>query len=342
MKQNPIAHFFTLAVQLLLLFCVLASPVSASNSGKVALGGSQPSTTVALGNVVGKSLSILDIFLDYRTKALGFCNGSDAKLPDQNRLLANPARDPITGELDPNYRAPEAANSNITSYPAPEGTRVQMALDESYQVDLLTGKSKNPGSFTTKDNITSVEQVRGDLAVKPEFKKDVTHVQDYEIKPGTRVQESTVGTQVGTDGKVFEGGGNQIQILPQAGQKPSDVLIPIGDPKPIITTNNLTTKATAQAPVGRSGQQVNFPNSQAPAPRNPPEILNGRNFSGHAIDRMQERGYTPAVVENVIKNGDKTIGNKPNTVVFTDAKNNIRVIVNSETGKVITITGGGK
>ena len=80
MKQNPIAYFFTLAVQLLLLLCVLASPANAVNSGKTALGGSQPSTTVALENIVGKSLSILDIFLDFKTKALGCCVGPDDTL----------------------------------------------------------------------------------------------------------------------------------------------------------------------------------------------------------------------------------------------------------------------
>ncbi len=52
-------------------------------------GGSQPSTTVALDNIVGKSLNVLDIFLDYKTKALGFCNGSDAKLPSSSTANVN-------------------------------------------------------------------------------------------------------------------------------------------------------------------------------------------------------------------------------------------------------------
>jgi len=98
---------------------------------------------------------------------------------------------------------------------------------------------------------------------------------------------------------------------------------------------------SARTPVGRSGQQNNFPNPNAPKPRNAPETINGRDYSGHAIDRMQERGFTPSVVENALNNGVKGAGNKPNTSVFTDTVNNFRVITNSETGKVITVIGGG-
>ena len=52
---------------------------------------------------------------------------------------------------------------------------------------------------------------------------------------------------------------------------------------------------------------------------------------------MQERGYTPTVVENVIKYGVKTIGNKPDTLVYSDAINKIRVVVNVTTGRIITV-----
>ena len=108
-----------------------------------------------------------------------------------------------------------------------------MAIDQSYQINPVTKKIQHPGSFTTRDKINSVDQVRSDLAVKPEFKENITHVQEFEIKPGTRIQESTVGPQVGADGKTYQGGGNQIEIISQPGQKPSDVLIPIKKPKKI-------------------------------------------------------------------------------------------------------------
>ncbi|WP_200898011.1 RHS repeat-associated core domain-containing protein, partial [Arsukibacterium sp. MJ3] len=97
---------------------------------------------------------------------------------------------------------------------------------------------------------------------------------------------------------------------------------------------------SARTPVGRSGQKNNFPNPNAPKPRNAPESINGRDYSGHAIDRMQERGFTPSVIENALQNGARTVGNKPNTSLFTDTVNKFRVVTNSETGNVITVIPG--
>lgn len=61
-----------------------------------------------------------------------------------------------------------------------------------------------------------------------------------------------------------------------------------------------STEVSPRTPVGRSGQQTHFLNPNAPQPRNSPTTINGRDFSGHALDRMQERGFTPSVVENTI------------------------------------------
>ncbi len=96
----------------------------------------------------------------------------------------------------------------------------------------------------------------------------------------------------------------------------------------------------ARTPVGRKGQQVDFPNPNAPKPRNNPATINGINYSGHAIDRMQERGYTPTVIENAIRNGSRANGNKPNTIVITDSINNFRVIMDPKNNKVITVITG--
>ena len=97
---------------------------------------------------------------------------------------------------------------------------------------------------------------------------------------------------------------------------------------------------SARTPVGRSGQQNNFPNINAPKPRNSPETINGRDYSGHAIDRMQERGYTPSVIENALQNGTHSVGNKPNTSLYTDTANKLRVVTNSKTGNVVTVIPG--
>jgi len=74
--------------------------------------------------------------------------------------------------------------------------------------------------------------------------------------------------------------------------------------------------------------------------RNKPRIINNREFSAHALDQMQNRGFTPTTIENAIRSGISRSGQFPDTRVFIDDVNKFRVIVNSETGKVITIIPG--
>lgn len=53
-----------------------------------------------------------------------------------------------------------------------------------------------------------------------------------QIQHGTRVQESVVGPQTGSDGKVYVGGGNQ--VVPLVGDVDrSKVMIPIGIATPL-------------------------------------------------------------------------------------------------------------
>lgn len=107
-----------------------------------------------------------------------------------------------------------------------------------------------------------------------------------------------------------------------------------------VAANNLgriDDTASAATTVGRRGQQNSFPNPADPIPRNTAGNVGGRDFSGHAFDRMQERGFTPTVIENAIQNGARTPGAKPNTFQHFDTVNNFNVITNSETGRVITV-----
>ena len=144
--------------------------------------------------------------------------GNPQPITDPSRLLANPARNPKTGELDRNYYAPEMAGQKIESYVVPkEGMRVRMAVHEK-QIDPETGMiyTDRLGGFTTGDKVSSVEQVHTDLGVKsPDWGPRKTHIQEIELQPGTRVQESTVGPQRGSDGVLYEGRGNQIEPLVQ-------------------------------------------------------------------------------------------------------------------------------
>ena len=70
---------------------------------------------------------------------------------------------------------------------------------------------------------------------------------------------------------------------------------------------------------------------------NSPEVIGGREYSGHALDRMQERGYLPSVVENTIRTGTASGGNSTGTTKYYDAVNNVSVIIDSATKRVVTV-----
>ena len=66
--------------------------------------------------------------------------------------------------------------------------------------------------------------------------------------------------------------------------------------------------------------------------------MDGREYTGHAFDQMQNRGVMPSVVENAVKNGTKTPDPIPGRIRNYDADNNITIITESE--KVVTVMRG--
>jgi hypothetical protein len=86
------------------------------------------------------------------------------------------------------------------------------------------------------------------------------------------------------------------------------------------------------APVGSRSQQI--PSIDG----NPPTTINGRPYSGHAIDRIQGRGLTPSVIDDTIQPGNLVgPGNTPGTTMYYNSVNRVTVIVNNVTGSVITV-----
>jgi RHS repeat-associated protein len=67
--------------------------------------------------------------------------------------------------------------------------------------------------------------------------------------------------------------------------------------------------------------------------------IQDRDYSEHALKRMEERGIPPSVVENTIQTGTKGPGNVPGTMTHYDPVNNITAVTN-EGGRVITVRPG--
>ena len=91
-------------------------------------------------------------------------------------------------------------------------------------------------------------------------------------------------------------------------------------------------EATAAEVVGRRGAPI-----EIQAGRNAPATIDGRDFTGHALDRMQGRGLTPSVIENAIQTGRSMPGNLPGTTKYFDSGNNVTAIFDATTGRVITV-----
>lgn len=95
-----------------------------------------------------------------------------------------------------------------------------------------------------------------------------------------------------------------------------------------------TADAGSYFPTGRSGYPMNVLGNNAPT------VIGDYSYSAHAIDRMQGRGVPPSAIENTIKSGE-LFPTKAGTTGYYDSINNLRVIVNSNTGNVVTVIPGG-
>ncbi|MCI2290157.1 hemagglutinin repeat-containing protein [Enterobacter sp. I4] len=139
-----------------------------------------------------------------------------------------------------------------------------------------------------------------------------------------------------------------IGLIPGAGDaagktiKAAEKALKAGD---VETASKLINKASDEVyttlPMGSKRNPMNQPSNPSYQPvRNQPATISNREYSGHALDRMQDRGVTPSVVENTIKNGQSTPSRGGTTVHF-DPESKISVVTN-ETGRVVTVKYGNK
>ena len=89
--------------------------------------------------------------------------------------------------------------------------------------------------------------------------------------------------------------------------------------------------------MGREGFELG--NASYQPVRNAPGTVGNLDYSGHAFDQMQNRGIMPSVVENTINVGQQ-FPTRAGTAGYFDPGNNLRVIVNSQNGTVVTVIRG--
>jgi hypothetical protein len=87
------------------------------------------------------------------------------------------------------------------------------------------------------------------------------------------------------------------------------------------------------APTGQRGSPMDVPRGT-----NAPAVIDGRSFSGHALDEMQSDGIPVSVANNVLQTGLST-PSRGGTMVFYDPDNNISV-VQGPSGSIVTVSYG--
>ncbi|WP_413081384.1 VENN motif pre-toxin domain-containing protein, partial [Yersinia alsatica] len=88
---------------------------------------------------------------------------------------------------------------------------------------------------------------------------------------------------------------------------------------------------SAKTPTGSKGNVLKVQDGS-----NKPTTINDRQFSGHALERMQKQGITPSFVDNAIKPENAIKGKVPGTTAYHDKVNNITIKVNENTGRIVT------
>lgn len=129
------------------------------------------------------------------------------------------------------------------------------------------------------------------------------------------------------------------QVVKTSAEKTAAVAAKNGVVKRVsdVSKGGLGSTARSNGFFGKSGWELE--NSLYQPVRNNSTRINGRCYSSHAIDQMQNRGIVPSVVDNTILKNQKFHTNA-GTTGFYDPLNKIKVIMNSETKKIVTVIRG--
>ncbi len=111
--------------------------------------------------------------------------------------------------------------------------------------------------------------------------------------------------------------------------------------KAIFKKGKPPTKVAPPASAAVGNRSLQNRNVSFQKTRNPPGKILDREYTGHALDQMQNRGIPPRVVENTVQTGVKKeiISEGVKTTNYYDPVNKVSVVLN-ENGNVITVGHG--
>ncbi|WP_213991505.1 hemagglutinin repeat-containing protein [Sodalis sp. dw_96] len=103
----------------------------------------------------------------------------------------------------------------------------------------------------------------------------------------------------------------------------------------VNNATEINQQVSPATPTGSKGNPLDVP-----AGTNKSAVIDGLEYSGHSLDRMQKQGITPTVVENAINPENAVQGKNPGTIAYHDNINNLTVITDEKSGRVITVDFG--
>lgn len=155
------------------------------------------------------------------------------------------------------------------------------------------------------------------------------------IGPGSTGPKSSVGPSIGGVGRSSL---TETDVVQQELERDMEALKSLT--REVVTIGalaGLRGAPPASAPTGSRQIGMTNPGARLGQARNTDGIINGRAYTGHALDQMQDRGIMPSVIENTI-NAQNFIGlgSAPQTHSYYDSTNRIGVSVDIDTGRVVT------
>ncbi len=81
-------------------------------------------------------------------------------------------------------------------------------------------------------------------------------------------------------------------------------------------TINTIEKWLRNNPTAKPGERAALNYAPYQKVRNETAVIYGRKYTGHALDRMQDRGFMPSIIENTISEGQALPGSFAGTLEY--------------------------
>ena len=213
---------------------------------------------------------------------------------------------------------------------ASAGGFVVPALTPAMVPEMIAEADRLLAKIPTAERLDAYKNFMGQIkAADPDFSYQVWMAPDGSVLFGQIESKGSIRV-FDADGNVYKGHAKNINSQFEIGS--GNRLLPIYEGlNPVAVGPELPPPS---APTGVRGSPMNIPERT-----NLPGTINGRDYTGHALDGMQSEGFVPSIVENAIETGQTRLEGRE--ITHFDPVNRVRVTTDAESGRVISVTSAG-